>query len=87
MRKVAVAASLGAGYMLGSRAGRGPYERVQTKVRQFVGRQDLNAVATDLGDAVQDRATATAEKVAAKFQESDPEGSGGSTTIIVAEGF
>lgn len=42
MKKVPLLFALGAGFVLGSRAGRGPYEQVESEVRKFLGRPEVH---------------------------------------------
>jgi hypothetical protein len=58
---------IGIGFVLGSRAGREPYERLEAKVKEVSGRDDVQAAAESATHAVadlRDRAVnAAAEKV------------------------
>jgi hypothetical protein len=54
MKKVWFLVGLGMGFVLGSKAGSGPYEHAEAKVRSVISRPDTQDAADDLQDAVQD---------------------------------
>ena len=67
MRKLSLLAGGIAGFMLGSYAGRGPFERVQAWARQLSNRPEVQRVAdqvTESAAQVSDAATGTASKAA-----------------------
>ena len=58
---------VGIGFVLGSKAGREPYERLEAKVREVSGRDDVRAAAESASNAVADledkAVSAGAEKI------------------------
>jgi hypothetical protein len=53
----------GIGFILGSRTGRGPYQQLETKVREFARRPEVQDKAGQLKDAATEQASAVADKV------------------------
>ena len=72
MRKLSLLAVGIAGFILGSYAGRGPYERVEAWARQLSNRPEVQRVAdqvTESAAQVSDAATGTASKAADRAAE------------------
>ncbi|MGD0808718.1 MAG: hypothetical protein ABSA91_03310 [Acidimicrobiales bacterium] len=72
MRKIALLLGGIAGFLLGSYAGRGPYERVAALARQLRGRPEVQRVAdqvTESAGQLSDVATGTASKAADRASE------------------
>jgi hypothetical protein len=51
---VVLGTGVGIGYVLGSRAGRAPYERLEAKVKAVSGRDDVRAATESAAHAVSD---------------------------------
>jgi len=60
VRKVTLLIGVGVGFVLGSRAGRGPYEQIEAKARELTGRQDVRQVV----DTAKSGAASTAHSIA-----------------------
>ena len=72
MKKIALLLGGIAGFLLGSYVGRGPYERVQARVRQLRGRPEVQRVAdqvTESAEQLGDVASGTASKAADRASE------------------
>jgi hypothetical protein len=72
MKKIALLLGGITGFLLGSYAGRGPYERMQAWVRQLRGRPEVQRVAdqvTESAGQLSDVATGTASKAADRASE------------------
>jgi hypothetical protein len=67
MKKFLLAVGVAIGFVLGSRAGRGPYEQLEAKVKDLTGRSSVQDAVSAIEDAMQsvsDKATKTiGEKV------------------------
>lgn len=67
MKKLLLAIGAAVGFLAGSRAGRGPYTKLQSKARALARRPDLRKVVDDTSDAVQEKLhdvqSAAAEKI------------------------
>lgn len=72
MKKLAFLVGLGIGFMLGSRAGTGPYEGLEEKVRSFRGRADVDSAVENAKAAASSQVTEVAEKVNEKVDEKLP---------------
>lgn len=64
---LAIGAAVAVGFLAGSRAGRGPYTKLQSKARALARRPDVRKVVEDASDAVQEKLhdvqSAAAEKI------------------------
>jgi hypothetical protein len=67
MRKLTLLVGVGVGFVLGSRAGKGPYEQLEAKVRGFAGHDDVQDAVSQVKDTAKDQASTAASKVAAKL--------------------
>lgn len=63
MKKMSFLLGLGVGFLLGSRAGTGPYEQVQATVQSVSGRPKVQESVDTVKDAVQDRVDQIADQV------------------------
>ena len=63
MGKATFLLGAGIGFILGSRTGRGPYQQLDTKVREFTRRPEVQDKAGQLKDAAKKQASAVAGKV------------------------
>ena len=67
MKKLLLAIGAAVGFLAGSRAGRGPYTKLQSKARALARRPDVRKLVDDTSDAVQDKLhdvqSAAAEKI------------------------
>ncbi len=63
MMKTTFLLGAGIGFILGSRAGRGPYQQLETKVREFTRRPEVQDKAGQVKDAAKAQASAVADKV------------------------
>jgi hypothetical protein len=52
MKKVFLALGAAVGFVLGSRAGRGPYRRLESKVREVWGRPEVQQALDNAGETV-----------------------------------
>jgi hypothetical protein len=52
MRKITFVVGFTSGFLLGSRAGHGPYDQVEAKVREFLGRPETQAKIDHAKDSV-----------------------------------
>ena len=77
MRKLTLLVGIGLGFIAGSRAGRGPYERLEGTIRQVSGRPDVQQAVESASDTVEsavdnatraatDKVTEIADKVDSK---------------------
>ena len=64
MGKATFLLGAGLGFILGSRAGRGPYQQIESKVREITHRPQVQDRLHQLQDAAQDQAAAVADKAA-----------------------
>ncbi len=63
MRKSAFLLGAGIGFILGSHAGRDPYQHLESKVREITGRPEVKGTVVQIKDAARDQAKAVADKV------------------------
>ncbi len=63
MRKTTFLLGAGIGFILGSRSGRDPYERLDSKIREITRRSDVQGKVEQLKDVAKDQAAAAAQKV------------------------
>lgn len=52
MRKITFVVGFASGFLLGSRAGHGPYDQVEAKVKEFLGRPETQAKIDHAKDTV-----------------------------------
>ena len=64
MRKITFVLGAGIGFILGSRAGRGPYQQLETKVRGSTRRPEIQDTATHFKESAKGQAAAVVGKVA-----------------------
>ena len=69
MKKVHLLVGAGIGFVLGSRAGRGPYEQLEAKVRQIAGRPEITGAVDRIKDTAKTQIGAVVEKVGEKAPE------------------
>jgi hypothetical protein len=81
MKKIKLLVGVAAGFILGSRAGRGPYEKVEAQAKKVLNRGDVQetldhatAVATEKLSAVTDKVEAKLPGDHEKTADSDTEG-------------
>jgi hypothetical protein len=67
MRKITFLVGVGAGFVLGSRAGRKPYEQLESRVRTIANRPDVQDAAGQVKSAVKAQAKAVPDKVSNKL--------------------
>lgn len=75
MRKTTFLLGAGIGFILGSRTGQGPYQQLETKVRSFSRRPEVQDTAGQLKDAAKGQAAAVVDKVT-------PSGSSGADSPV-----
>ena len=63
MKRLSFLMGVGVGFVLGSRAGRGPYERLETNVKKIAGQADVQDAAHQVHDVVQEKVNQTAGKI------------------------
>ena len=68
MKKLAFLLGVGVGFLLGSKAGHGPYQELERQVRAIANRQDVQEVIEGTKEAAHDRATDAVETVSAKLE-------------------
>ena len=73
MRKVIFLVGGAIGFILGSRAGKEPYQQVETKLRQFVRRPEVQQAVNEAQTAAQDTAGVAVAKVGEKLSSTRPE--------------
>jgi hypothetical protein len=64
MKKMSFLLGLGAGFLLGSRAGPGPYEQVEARIRSVGSRPEVQDTMDTVKGAVQERVEDVADRVA-----------------------
>ena len=74
MKKLAFLIGVGVGFLLGSKAGTGPYEELETKVRTIMNRPEVRAVVETTKEVASEQATEVATKVSERLPESDDSG-------------
>ncbi|HTU37432.1 MAG TPA: hypothetical protein VMF35_05410 [Acidimicrobiales bacterium] len=67
MKKVAFLIGLGVGFILGSRAGSGPYKRLEEKARSLRERPDVDDAVTRAKEAASEQVTEAVGKVNEKL--------------------
>lgn len=75
MRKIIFLVGGAIGFILGSRAGKEPYQQVETKLRQLVRRPEVQQVINEAQTAAQDAAGVAVAKVGDKLSSTRPENS------------
>jgi hypothetical protein len=58
---------IGVGFVLGSRAGRGPYNQIEAKVKEIAGKPGVRDVVGQVSGAVKEQTDAAKEKVMEKL--------------------
>ena len=69
MKRFLLVVGAAIGFLLGSRAGRGPYEQVEAKVRNLTGRSSVQDAVTSARDAVQSASDAATTTIGQKVDE------------------
>jgi hypothetical protein len=72
MKKLVFMLGIGIGFMLGSRAGRGPYEGLEEKVRSLRERPEVDDAMQRAKKIASDQATEVVDKVSDKVDEKLP---------------
>jgi hypothetical protein len=67
MRKLTFVVGAGVGFVLGSRAGKGPYEQLEARVRGVANRPDVQKTVGDLTSTAKDQVSSATEKVTDKI--------------------
>ncbi len=67
MKKLAFVIGLGLGFILGSKAGSGPYRELEDKVRALRNRPEIDEAVERAKEAANDKVTDAAEKVNEKL--------------------
>jgi hypothetical protein len=65
MKKLWLLAGMGIGFVLGSRAGREPYDQLEGKVRRFRGRPEVQGAVDVAREKLHEQATDLVDKVSA----------------------
>jgi hypothetical protein len=65
MKKLWLLAGIGIGFVLGSRAGREPYDQLEGKVRRFRGRPEVQGAVDVATGKLHEQANGLADKVSA----------------------
>ena len=73
MRKIIFLLGGAFGFILGSRAGKEPYQQVETKLRQFVRRSEVQQVINEAQTPARDTAGVAVAKVGEKLSSTRPE--------------
>ena len=68
MRKSMFLVGAGIGFILGSRSGRGPYQQLESKVREITRRPEVRNKVEQLKDTAKDQAAAAAQKKTSRSQ-------------------
>jgi hypothetical protein len=69
MKRFLIVVGAAIGFVLGSRAGRGPYERVQAKVKGLTGRSSIQDAVTSAKDGVQSVSDVATSSIGDKVDE------------------
>jgi hypothetical protein len=77
MRKITFLLGAAAGFVVGSRCGTGPYEQLEGKVREILGRDDVQQKVGDIKGAASQQASSAAHAVSDKVSEKLPGSSSG----------
>jgi hypothetical protein len=71
MRKISFLVGAGIGFVVGSRAGRGPYEQLEANVRKVLRRPEVEKAVDQVKEAAGDAADSAAQKVTAAVPSPD----------------
>ena len=71
MKKLAFLIGVGVGFLLGSKAGSGPYQEIESKVRALVNRPEVRATVESTKEVAQDQITQVMDKAADRLPGSD----------------
>jgi hypothetical protein len=66
MKKITLLVGVAAGFVLGSRAGREPYDKIEAKVKATLNRKDVQDALDEAKSTATEQVSAVAGKVAAK---------------------
>ena len=64
MKRLWFLVGIGAGFLLGSRAGTGPYQQIEANIRKFVGQPEVQGTVNQVRDVVQDKVNESAGRIA-----------------------
>ena len=68
MKKLPLIVSAGVGFVMGSRAGRGPYKKLESRARQLANRSDVRKVVDEASDSVHQTIDDVESAASHKFQ-------------------
>jgi hypothetical protein len=74
MKKLVFLIGVAVGFLLGSKAGTGPYEELETKVRTIMGRPEVREIVETTKEAAKEQATEAVVKVSERLPHSDEPG-------------
>jgi hypothetical protein len=63
MKRLWFLVGIGAGFLLGSRAGTGPYQQLEANIRRIAGQPEVQGAVHQVRDVVQDKVNETAQKI------------------------
>jgi hypothetical protein len=69
MKRFLLAVGAAIGFVLGSRAGRGPYEQIEAKVKDLTGRSSVRGAVSSIEEAVQSVSDAATMTIGQKVDE------------------
>lgn len=72
MKKLALLFGLGIGFIIGSRAGRGPYEQIESNVRKMMGRPEVQEAVDQVSGAAKAQAGNVAQAVTERVEKVSP---------------
>jgi hypothetical protein len=75
MKRFMLFVGIAVGFVLGSRAGRGPYDQIEAKVREMSGKPAVREVVGQVSGAVKEQTAAAKEKVMDKLPSPGSNGS------------
>jgi hypothetical protein len=69
MKKLSFLIGVGIGFLLGSRSGRGAYETLEAKVREFIGHEQIQDAAAQVKDAAHAQFDDVTDRVSQKVSD------------------
>jgi hypothetical protein len=63
MKRLWFLVGIGAGFLLGSRAGTGPYQQIEANIRKFAGQPEVQGTVNQVRDVVQDKVNESAGRI------------------------